>query len=220
MNTVFITGTDTGVGKTVISAAIASFLKDKGVKVGYFKPVETGCSGICEDGKILSQITGQKYEEVVLYRFKNPVAPYVAEKYEGKKISFENIKEKIHEMKSKYQFLIVEGAGGIMVPITEEKGKIYTYLDLVSQTGLKTLIVSRASLGTINHTVLTVKALKSINADIKGIVLNGFSKNPDLSEKTNPYVIEKMTGLKVIVKCKKSENPVEECKNHITGILH
>ncbi len=210
-NSIFITGTDTGVGKTIFSASLALFLKEKGINVGYFKPVETGCDSLCEDAKKLADITGQPYEETVLYRFKNPVAPYVAESVERKKIDMDKILGKVRFLSKKYDFLIVEGAGGVSVPITKEKGKIYTYLDFAYELGLSSIVVSRAGLGTINHTFLTVSVMKSRGIDLIGIVMNSFSKNMSLSERTNPAVIEEMTGLKVIKKCFSSKNPVEEC---------
>ncbi len=159
----------------------------------------------------MSDITGQPYEETVLYKFKNPVAPYVAESAEGRKIDVHKLKEKVKFLSQKYDFLIVEGAGGISVPITKVKDKIYTYLDFVSELGLPSVIVSRAGLGTINHTFLTVSAMKNKGINLIGIVMNGFSKNMSLSERTNPTVIEEMTGLKVIKKCFFSKNPIQEC---------
>jgi len=167
---IFITGTDTGVGKT--------------------------------------KITNQNLEEILCYSFKEPLAPLVAERLENKKISIEKIKTHFEKLKENYEYLIVEGAGGILVPITEEDGKIYTYLDLLKMFNIPSVIVSRAGLGTINHTALTVNAMKDI--EIKGIIMNGFSKNPDIAQKTNPRIIEEMTKLPVIAKILESENPFEE----------
>ncbi|NPA57674.1 MAG: dethiobiotin synthase, partial [Aquificae bacterium] len=191
-NTIFITATDTSVGKTTVSGALAKILKDKGYSVGYFKPVETGCGQVCPDGETLSRITGQPLEEVVLYSFSNPVAPLVAQQLEGKEIDINRIYTHLDYLQSRYDYLIVEGAGGIKVPITERDGQIYTYLDFVYETGLAVLIVARAGLGTINHTSLTVDVLNYINADIKGIILNGYT-GEDVSERTNPEVIYQMT---------------------------
>lgn len=200
----FITATDTGVGKTTVSAALAKIVKEKDIKVGYFKPVETGVEEYPVDGKLLSDITGQSIDEVVLYKFKNPVAPYPASEIEGVEIDLEKIKQQYEYLKQKYEFLIVEGAGGVYVPIT----KNYTYVDMVKEFNLPVLVVSRAKLGTINHTVLTVKALKGVK--IAGIVMNGFDGS-DISEETNPRVIYEMTGIPIIAKCFSSKNPVEEC---------
>ncbi len=210
-NVLFITATDTGVGKTTVSAALASIAKDAGIEVGYFKPVETGCNNYCSDAKLLSGITGQKYEETVMYRFKEPVAPYVAELEEKVKIDIEKIKGYIDFLKEKYDFLIIEGAGGVAVPITKVKSRVYTYLDLLSEINIPSIIVSRASLGTINHTYLTVKSMKQRNIQIKGIILNGFPEKPSLSEKTNPFIIKEMIGIDILTICRESKKPVLEC---------
>lgn len=202
--TIFITATDTGVGKTTVSAGLSKVLKEMGVKVGYFKPVETGVEDYPLDGKLLTQITGQPLGEAVLYQFKNPLAPYPASQIEGVEIDLEKIKQHYRYLTQKYEFLIVEGAGGVYVPIVKD----YTYVDLVKELNLPVLIVSRAKLGTINHTVLTVRALEG--AKIIGIVMNGFDGS-DISEKTNPTIIQEMTGIPVLAKCSSSQNPIDEC---------
>jgi dethiobiotin synthetase len=217
--TIFITATDTGVGKTTVSAAIAKIAKEAGINVGYFKPVETGCNPDCLDAKLLAEITGQPYEEIVLYRFKNPVAPLVAEREEGLKISVEKINNHLKVLKEKYQFLIVEGAGGVAVPITKIKDRFYTYIDFASENNLKTVVVSRATLGTINHTFLTVKALKDNNIEVAGIILNKYPENPTLSEKTNPHIIKEMTGVDIISICKEKKNCIKECGERLKNFL-
>ncbi|MEN3039691.1 MAG: dethiobiotin synthase, partial [Candidatus Kryptonium sp.] len=118
MQAVFITATDTGVGKTTVSAGLAKVLLNRGLKVGYYKPVETGVEDYPQDGKLLSQITGQPLEEVVLYTYKNPLAPYPASLIEGKEVDIDKIVQHFRYLQSKCDFLIVEGAGGVYVPIT------------------------------------------------------------------------------------------------------
>lgn len=210
---IFITGTDTGVGKTYISYLLTKALLKSGKKVAYFKPVETGCISECEDAKKLSSITGQSIDEVVLYKFKNPVAPLVAEREEGLNISIDKIMDHFEYLKNKYNFVVVEGAGGIYVPITEVKGKIYTYLDLVKDLKIPVIIVARANLGTINHTVLTINALKNIKADIKAVILNKASKNPSLAEKTNPDIIKEMTNIENIIKVYENQKDLKLLPN-------
>lgn len=200
----FITATDTGVGKTTVSAAIAKILKESGINVAYFKPIETGVKEYPADGRILTSITGQSIDEAVLYTFKNPLAPYPASKLEKKDVHIDKIIQHYNKLKDSYDFLIVEGAGGVYVPIV----KGYTYIDLIKDLNIPILIVSRAKLGTINHTVLTVKALKGLK--ISGIVMNGFNCSDNL-EKTNLDIIQEMTSLDIIAKCYKSKTPIEEC---------
>lgn len=200
----FVTATDTGVGKTTVSAAIVKILKEMGVEVGYYKPIETGVEEYPEDVKLLTDITGQPYQEAVLYTFKNPLAPYPASKIEGKIIDIEKIKEHFYKLSEKYQFVVVEGAGGVYVPIKEK----YSYVDLIRELDIPVLIVARAKLGTINHTLLTINALKGCS--IIGIVMNGFSYE-DLSEYTNPQMIEEFGGIEVIGRCDYSDDPVDEC---------
>ncbi|SNZ09027.1 dethiobiotin synthetase [Persephonella hydrogeniphila] len=215
---IFVTATDTGVGKTTVSAAITYILKKRGYSVGYYKPVETGCTPDCQDASLLSKMTGQSIDEIVLYRFNTPVAPFVAQEIEHKYIQMERIYSHLDYLKGKYECLIVEGAGGIKVPITEEEGRIVTYLDFVYESSLPVLLVSRAGLGTINHTTLTVDALNHVNADIKGIVFNGYS-GEDISEHRNPEIVHLMTGIDILAVCNKSENPINECIYRIEPVI-
>ncbi len=190
----FITGTDTGVGKTTFSALLAKFLKEKGINVGYFKPVETGCQPKCHDVNMLSEITGQPLDEMIVYRFKNPLSPLAASYIEDKKVEIGKLVDRFNQLKDKYDVLLVEGAGGILVPITEGKNKIYTYRDFLSILKIPVVIVARAGLGTINHTALTSEALK--NFQIAGLAFN-FDKDykNDVSVKNNIGVVKKMTGI-------------------------
>ena len=197
---IFITGTDTEVGKTFIAKLLAEAFLSLGYKVGYYKPIETGCDPICNDTFDLVQLTGQPYEEALLYQFKTPAAPLSADMKEKKGIDIDKLVKHYENLKKKYNILIVEGAGGLLVPITKSDEKIYTYLDFIKMLNIPVLIVARATLGTINHTSLTVKALKEENIEIKGIVLNRYPKNPDWATETNSEIISLMTGIKKILK--------------------
>ncbi len=200
----FITGTNTEVGKTVVSYLLAKFLKKQGIKVGYWKPVETGVEKYPADGKLLSSLLGQPLEETVTYTYKLPLAPYVAAQYEEKEIDLTLLREKFNEHLNKYDFLIIEGAGGLAVPIL----KNYTYGNLAKEWNLPTLIVGRARLGTINDCFLTAYYGKSLGINLVGFVLNGFT-GKDLSEKDNPRVVEEMTQLPVLVKIPQSSQPLD-----------
>jgi len=193
MQAVLITGTDTGVGKTFIAYNLALALKEKGVKVGCFKPVETYVKDVPEDGSLLSKATGQSVDEIVPVRFCLPLSPYAAIIEEKRDFSLEDLRARFEKLKSKYDTLLVEGAGWIAVPIKRN----YTYGNLARDWGLPVVIVARAGLGTLNHTFLSWFYVKNLGLEVRGIVMNGFS-GEDPSEGTNPRIVEEMTGIRPI----------------------
>ena len=198
----FVTGTDTGVGKTYVSAGIATALKLRGVDVGVMKPVEAGCrirAGrlMPKDALILmkSARVNDPLSLVNPYRLRKPLAPSVAAAREGKKIDPGKILKAFNTLRERHEFMVVEGAGGIMVPLCGQ----YTYLDLAGAMGLPVLIVARPGLGTINHSLLTIAALKGRNMAIAGIVINyALDWKPGLVEETSPAVIEKISGIRIL----------------------
>jgi len=199
---VFITGTDTGVGKTYIAAGIASALSSRGVDVGVMKPAETGCrirAGKLVPSDALNLMKAANVHDALSnvnpYRFRNPLAPLVAAELEGKKIEEDKILSAWYTLSRRHEFMIVEGAGGVMVPLTEK----YLYLDLVVALGLPALIVARPGLGTINHTLLTISVLQEKDITISGIVVNyADSRKTGPAEKTSPAVIERISGVKIV----------------------
>ena len=212
---IFITGTDTEVGKTFIAKLLSMAFIDVGYKVAYYKPIETGCDPICEDTFNITQITGQFYEEALLYQFKLPASPYTADLKENKNIDIDKIVKHYNSLKNRYNIVIVEGAGGLLVPIKKINGKIFTYLDLIKALDVPVIIVAKSTLGTINHTVLTVRALKGEGVDIKGIIMNKYPQNPDWVVKTNPEVIKEMTGIDKIIKIPYLEDISEDIKRKV-----
>ncbi|MFN3471981.1 MAG: dethiobiotin synthase [Aquificaceae bacterium] len=187
---ILITATDTGVGKTFISYNLVYALKERGIRVGYLKPVETDVKQVPQDGYLLASLTGQSLEEVVPVRFSLPLAPYAGILEEGKDFSLTDLRRHYEGLLEKYELLIVEGAGGVAVPI--KKG--YNYANLAKDWGLRTLLVARAGLGTINHTFLSWYYMKAMGVEPIGIVMNGF-EGKDVSERTNPLIIRELTGL-------------------------
>jgi adenosylmethionine-8-amino-7-oxononanoate aminotransferase len=189
---IFITSTDTGVGKTIIASAIGMGLKDKNIDIGVMKPVQTGSKA---DSEFLKKITGVKDPDFLInpYFAKKPLAPVVAFKLERKNIDIERIKEAFKKLSSKHQFMIVEGIGGILVPIKEN----YTVLDLIVDLDLPIIIVSRPGLGAINHTLLTIKAARNYAVEVIGVVFNNFQKR-GICEKTNPSVISRLGDVPIL----------------------
>ncbi len=193
VRSVLITATDTGVGKTFISYNLVYALKEKGIRVGYLKPVETDVKEVPADGSLLASLTGQSLEEAVPVRYKLPLSPYAGILEEGKDFSLDALKEHYEKLLEKYEFLVVEGAGGVAVPIKRD----YDYAKLAKNWRLKTILVARAGLGTINHSFLSWYYMKSMGVEPFAIVMNCF-EGKDISERTNSQIVEELTSVKVI----------------------
>lgn len=182
---IFVSGTDTGVGKTVVSSLILSSLKSFGNSSGYFKPIQTGSD---LDTPSVAELTGSEVEEFPspVYQLALPAAPYVAAMHERKQIQIDLVAQKWNALDSKYW--VVEGAGGLLVPLSPR----HTIRDLIQALNLRLLIVSSTRLGTMNHTLLTVEAAKASQIPIAGIVLVG-EKDPYLRS-----VLEEHSSVSVI----------------------
>ena len=197
---IFITGTDTGVGKTVVSAGLAMALKNRGMKVGVMKPIATGCFGdgrlISADAVYLFEAAENEYAPLTSpVRFRNPVAPSIASIYEQKEIDLDVIRNAYRDLQKHYDYLIIEGIGGMLVPIK----KNYLVANLIREMDLPIVIVSHVSLGAINHTLLTIDSALIRGFPIKGIVFNRAPLvNYSLAELTNPRVIHELTGIPVL----------------------
>lgn len=204
MRGIFITGTDTGVGKTFFSTCLIEFLRKSGINVLGFKPIETGCSPVCEDAEKLSSASGIYLEPV--YSLREPLAPAVASEIEGVDIETGKIVERCRELLS-HTPLVIEGAGGIMVPITWN----FSFLDLAVSLSLPVIVVALNKLGVINHTLLTVKACTGAGLKVKGVVLNSF-REFDSSFSTNLYSLRKLLKVPVVPfsSCQDVEKVVEE----------
>jgi len=173
----FITGTDTAVGKTIIASAIAYALNQRGNRVAVCKPIATGCVHrreglVSEDAEMLAQHadTLHPLDLVCPQRYAEPLAPSVAAERAGKPIDWTAINRAIQLMSRDADVIIIEGVGGAMVPLDDR----HTVLDLAQWLNLPTVIVARPGLGTINHTLLTLHALRSKNINIAGVVINRY----------------------------------------------
>ena len=224
MNGFFVTGTDTDVGKTIISSGLAAVLKEKKIDVGVFKPLLSGIAreNPASDTSLLKQLsqTSLSYEEITPFEFKEPLAPYVAGKLEGKNVGIEDVLSHWEKIREKHEFFIVEGAGGISVPL----GERFLVSDLIKALQLPIVIVARPNLGTFNHIFLTVQYAKSLGLSIAGIVINGINDYPGLAEKTNPDLIEQLCGVPILGITPKLKEVTEEnikkmVKDHIDVTL-
>jgi dethiobiotin synthetase len=167
----FITGTDTGVGKTVAGCAIAEALRARNVDVGVMKPIETGVGPQGPlDAIALVEAAGARddLELVCPQRFALPAAPIVAAAREDRRVDLGAIRSAFDALAAKHPILLVEGAGGLLVPITGD----VTMADLARELGFPLLVVTRASLGTINHTLLTLEAIERRGLALAGVVVS------------------------------------------------
>jgi dethiobiotin synthetase len=199
---IFITGTDTGVGKTFVALGLIEAMKKKGLNVCPMKPVESGCR--IRKGRLIPDDSikllkasgvGESIDLINPYRLKHPLAPSVASGLEGIRINKRKVLTAYNRLSRKYDIVIAEGAGGIMVPVYKK----YLFLDLIKELDLPIIIVARPGLGTINHTLLTIEAARKNNITILGTVMN-YSENfkKGLSEKTNPDVIEEVGRVPIL----------------------
>jgi len=189
----FITGTDTGVGKTLVAGAIAGILSEQHLKVGVFKPVATGCRHsreglVSSDAEFLAFCANCEYPLSVVSPacFVTPAAPLVSANCQGQTVDLEHIASAYEYICSSSDVVIVEGIGGVRVPVTADTD----VLDLAVQFHLAVVIVCRATLGTINHTLLTIDAIRSADLKLAGVVINGYNEAAaDTAERTCAEVI-------------------------------
>jgi dethiobiotin synthetase len=193
LKTLFVAGTDTGVGKTLVAAGITRMLINCGIDVGVFKPIASG-GLVSEDGKLLqkaARLPDSAYPGIVPLHYKQPLAPWVAGWKEGK-VDLAKVENVFQNAKKKYDYLIVEGIGGVLVPITKD----FLAVDWAMRWKLPTLVVARAGLGTINHTLLTVEALQKRKVKVLGVVVNGY-KGKTIAERTNIQALKKLLKVPV-----------------------
>jgi len=198
---IFITGTDTDVGKTWVAAGLTAALKEQSIKAVYFKPIQSGCP--LEDGRLIPtdarlarEVAGltEPLEVLTPIALRLPLAPGVAAAQAGVEVDLERIAASFGDLAARYEFLVVEGAGGLYVPLI---GTRFLVLDLIRWLGLPLAVVAKSGLGTINHTVLTVKAALAAGITVAGIILNRYPEKPGLAEETNPEVIAALTGVPI-----------------------
>jgi dethiobiotin synthetase len=186
----FITGTDTAVGKTHVTAALLTELRRRGILAAAFKPIACGPGGR-HDAEIYASIMNheQPLDVINPIYLRHPLAPSVAAKLERKSIDLRKIQRTYQQLSATYSVVLVEGAGGLLVPIREN----YFVADLAKALKLPLLIVARLGLGTINHTLLTVRQSNASGLKIAGLVLNDtVGGRQGLAEKTNIRVLPKL----------------------------
>ncbi|MCX5885675.1 MAG: dethiobiotin synthase [Proteobacteria bacterium] len=198
---IFITGTDTGVGKTLISGSLASALRKQGMNVGVMKPVESGCSRvegrlIPSDALFLKEFSRSNDDIDLInpYRLEHPLAPAAAAEMEGVKIELKRIEDAYNRMERNHDLMLVEGAGGLLVPL----GDSLLIVDLIKSLRLPALVIACSSLGTINHTLLTLRTAEVSGIEVLGVIINHVTPDRGLAEETCVSSIKKFTRVPIL----------------------
>jgi len=217
---IFITGTDTGVGKTLVAAALARFLANRGLRVGVCKPVESGVADpamLGADGRFLKWASGSNDsdDQITPYRLAPALSPDQAAQREGVRIDFNKISETVDSVRRKSDFTLVEGAGGLMVPLAG--GMLLA--DLVRELRFPLLVVARTRLGTINHTLLTTYAARSMELPTAGIILTGMPDDPDQAQQNAPHAIASLASCSLLACFPEVEGSEEEKVRALAGSL-
>ncbi len=191
---IFITGTDTGVGKTLLTGLLLSHLRTRGVDALAVKPF---CSGGLADTSLLSELQKEslRIEEISPFRYRLPLAPAVAADLEGNRVNLSAAMRHVEGVRGRCECLLVEGCGGLLTPL----GKQFTALDMISLMGGHVIVVAPNRLGVINHILLTVRALESVPMESLQIVLMNPKRRPDRVTKTNVTALVERLSCNMIV---------------------
>jgi dethiobiotin synthetase len=202
MSGIFITGTDSGVGKTTVAAGLAWSIHRKGIDVGVMKPFATAehlfskkykskdTALLAKAGKI-----HDSDEEMNPFFYSVPAAPFMAAKIKNEKeVSLSAAAKVFYRLAAKHNFMIVEGIGGIMVPLTKNE----LVADFAKLINLSTIIVASCKLGTLNHVLLTIKVCNLYGLKVRGIIINGIPKQPTIVERRIVEIIPELTRLEIL----------------------
>jgi len=198
----FVTGTDTGVGKTIVTAALAATWRADGLNVGVMKPVATGCVRrreglVSEDAEFLAKAADapEPLDAITPVRFAEPLAPTVAAARAGREVDLAPVWKVWQRLSRAHDVLLVEGIGGALCPVTPRQ----CVADMARRFNLPVLVVARPGLGTINHTAMTVEVLRARHLEVAGVVINRYNRDTeDLAELTNPDEIQRAAAVPVL----------------------
>ena len=205
---IFITATGTDIGKTFVTALIVKKLRDAGLNAGYYKAALSGAekqpdgSWLPGDAAYVAKVSGmeEKPESLVSYIYKTAVSPHLAALREGNPVELGKVKEDFAAASAKYDYVTMEGSGGIICPIRWDEQHLLLE-DLIKATGLGTLVISNAALGSINACVLTIFYLQQKGIPVRGIILNNYDGS-DFMQADNTKMMEAITGVPVIAEVK------------------
>ena len=202
---IFITGTDTDIGKTFVSVGLSLALKEKGLNVGYFKPFQSGAkNGLAPDIEEL-----KKYSNInskFSYLFEGEISPHLASVLSNQEANLEKVKKDLADFSSNKDFVVIEGAGGLYCPAI--KGKLFS--DVIKELNQEIIIVTTPNLGRINHTLMTIDCAKNNNIKIKGLIINSMPKEKTLSQQNFIKELKMFTDIEILGIIPKIENPTKQ----------
>ena len=221
---IFITGTGTDIGKTYVAGLIVKKLADSGLSAAYYKAAMSG-NKRREDGSLIpgdalsvknrSGIS-QSLESMCPYVYENAVSPHLASRIEGNPVDMQVVKSGFEKLDAEYDYMTVEGSGGILCPICFDERKIQLE-DVINELGLSSIIVADAGLGTINGVVLTAEYMKARNMPIKGIIFNNYHPG-NVMEEDNIKMCEYMTGIETIACVKPGDEELNVDINRLVAV--
>ena len=212
---IFITATGTDIGKTFVTALIVKKLRDAGLNAGYYKAALSGAeeqpdgSWLPGDAAYVAKISGmqEKGEELVSYIYKTAVSPHLAAMREGNPVELDKVKDDFAKAQAKYDYVTMEGSGGIICPIRWDEQHILLE-DVIKAVGLGTLVISNAALGSINACVLTIAYLRQKSIPVRGIIINNYDGS-DFMQADNKKMMEAITGVPVLAEVKPNDTELD-----------
>lgn len=212
---IFVTGTGTEIGKTYVAGLLVKKLHEAGEKSAYYKAAMSGNDKDADgnlipgDAKFVKELAGidQDLNEMCPYIYEKAYSPHLAAQIEGNPVNLDYVVEKLRDLEKKYDYITLEGSGGILCPLRFDDEEIYLE-DLVKKAKLSSIIVADAGLGTINNLVLTVFYMKEKGMKVKGIIFNNFIPG-DVLQEDNIKMCEHMSGLKVLACVKKGDKDLD-----------
>ncbi len=221
---IFITATGTDIGKTYISGLIVKKMRENAYNCGYYKPALSGAEMV--NGKLIPgdcafvlKTAGidKEPDKVASYIFKTAVSPHLAAEIEGVSIKKDKILNDFNNLKKEYDYIVIEGAGGIICPFNLKEEKILI-TDIIKMLNCDVIIVANTTLGSINSTVLTVEYIKSLGIHIRGIIINNYDEN-DFMQVDNKKQIEALTGIKIIAEVRENEKCLNISEENLLSIF-
>lgn len=209
----FVIGTDTGIGKTYVSSLLYKGIKN--IEGGYYKPIQSGCINkngklIAPDVEFVCSMAGVKYDDkMVTYTLEAEVSPHLASEIEGVEIDIERVISDWKELQERYRYMVVEGAGGLYVPLIRDRFYIF---DLIKKLELPVILVCSSRVGAINHSMLTIEMLKNLGIGIQGLIFNKVTDDfeRDYFEKDNIDIVLKLSGIKNSLIVRENQNSIPE----------